>query len=138
MKVKPANEWADNYVQAAPIASQRYGKGVTGNTDFLAKAKAGQGNYVTQMSNPNVLARRDANLDSAAEQKWKKNASGPGQTRLAPGMIAARAEVAAAAQVSASAIAGVTDAPRTLDPDTNVQNRLLPVIHALRRAWGKE
>ena len=137
VNTKPASEWASNYAAAAGRAATEYGKGINRTTDFLAKAKAGQQNYVTAMQDPKTLARRDANLDSAAEQKWKANAAGKGQANIARGMQGAQQEVAAAAQTSAAALQSLTLQPRSVTDWESNYERSKQVGRALKTAHGR-
>ena len=90
IKMKPLSEIRRKYQAGAASAPVAYKAGVSEVNNFKERAIAGQGNYEARMSDPNVLARREAKLQAMDENEWKKNALDKGVKRIGAGMLAAQ------------------------------------------------
>ena len=128
-----------NWDAARGRAAANYPIGVNANTNWHSQAVAGQNSYVQSMMDPNVLNRRLTGLQTKTRQEdWTSRASTLGSQRIAQGMAAGKPAYDAAATIIHSTLAGLTLAPRTTDMDQNVDNRVKPIGHALKSAFGKE
>lgn len=120
-------------------AAANYPVGIKKNTTWYQAALEGQSTYVNQMMNPSILDRRLVGLQSKSSQAhWQGQASTLGGSRISAGMAAGKSKFDAAADVIISTLSGLTLAARVADMDANIDNRVKPVGHALKRAFGKE
>ena len=137
VKVKPLEEIKRNYVGSAGTAAARYAAAIPRIT-WQSEALAGQALYVTQMSNPSVLARRADGISDVSDSEFKAALSSKGAPRISAGISGAGDKMSSGYAPIRSAIEGVSLPARTADPDTNIENRVKPIVHAMRRAAGKE
>ena len=127
-----------NYEQSTALVPQRFEDGVR-EAEWRAPAEAGQGLYVQQMSNPEILARRLSGIQKVSDADWRSNTITKGR-----GIIAARMTAASQKQIDGwrpyrSAMEGLTLPAKTADPMANLLNRagaVVEVMVATKRAQG--
>lgn len=128
-----------NWDDARGRAAANYPVGISKNTSWYQAALDGQTSYVNQMMNPSVLARRATGLTTKTSQAhWQGQATALGGPRISSGMLAGKPKFDAAADTIISVLSGLILAPRVADPDQNIDNRVKPIAHALRAAFGYE
>ena len=102
-------KWKD----AIPRVGAAYKDGITRTNAETWKSRAsgiGQDNYVTQMSNSDVLARRKTKIDKIPASKWKDGALKKGARNIGPAML--DAESAYNSQISkVLGVIGAVDMP---------------------------
>ena len=125
--------------EARSRAAANYPKGVAKNTNWYEKATGSQMIYESIMMNPSVLRRRLTGLQTKTNQAdWQAKASSLGSARIASGMLAGKPKYDNAANTIISTLQGLSLPSRTANADENIDNRVKPIAHALRRAFGKE
>ena len=135
---KPAATWKANWDASRARVPAAYAEGINANTNFFEAAKAGQGTYETMMSNPSVLQRRLTGLERKSSQAdWKSKASTLGAQRISAGMAAGKPKYDSSVDVSRAALEAVTLPDRTADFRANIQNRVVPIVEALKSVWGR-
>ena len=137
VKVKPLTEIQKNYADSSGTAAARY-KAAIPRITWQTEALDGQDLYVAQMSDPDVLARREDGINKVSDTEFRD-----AMLKKGAGVIGSRIKAAAPKMASGyapirSALEAVTLEARTADPDTNIDNRVKPIVHAMRRAAGKE
>ena len=137
VRVKPLEEIKKNYVGSAATASVRYAAAIPRIT-WQSEALAGQDLYVAQMTNPSVLARRASGISEVSDSDFKDALTKKGAGRISGGISGAGDKMASGYAPIRSALESVTLPARVADPDTNIENRVKPIVHAMRRAAGKE
>ena len=137
VKVKPLEEIKRNYVGSAGTAAARYRAAIPRIT-WQSEALDGQDLYVEQMSNPDVLARRASGIELVSDAAFKKAMTDKGAGRIGPGISGAGDKMASGYSPIRSALEGVTLPKRVADPYTNITNRVVPIVRAMREAAGKE
>ncbi|GAG23624.1 unnamed protein product [marine sediment metagenome] len=125
------------YKDAIGRVASRYEEGIKGAKDVKEKMIAGQKNYEEKMSDAAVLARRKEKLEAMPETAWRDGALEKGKTRIGPGMQAGAPKRKANYEVIRQKLDGLTIADKTTDADTNIDNRLKPVVKAMQEAAGK-
>ena len=139
MDTKSVADTQKAWDEARSRAAANYPKGIAKNTNWYEKATGSQGVYEMVMMNPSVLRRRLTGLQSKTNQAdWQAKASSLGAQRIANGMLAGKPKYDSAANTLIATLQGLTLASRTANPDENIDNRVKPIAHALRRAFGKE
>lgn len=126
----------DRYRSAIPVVSGRYKTGVEGATGWKDASLAGQNLYEQQMQNASVLKRREAGIQKSSDQTWKQNALGKGVNRISEGMTAAVDKQAQGYEPCRAAMEGLNLAARTNDSNSNIDNRVKPVVAAMKNAVG--
>jgi hypothetical protein len=137
VKVKSRAIREANYRAAIPGVAAKYKNAVQATTGVIEAAKAGQGLYVERMTDSNVLARRLSGLNKVTDADWQNGAANKGASRIGPGMEAAASKQAANYDPIAQALEAVSLPPRTSDANTNIDNRVKPIVAAMKRAAGK-
>jgi hypothetical protein len=130
VKVRPESERSANYKGAAAEAQRRWVPAVN-RAEWQAPSLAGQDLYATQMSKPDVQARRGISIAKVADTEWRATTVKKGGTILATRMSDATDKQVAGFRPFASALEGVTLEPKTDDPDANVDNRVKPIVRAM-------
>jgi hypothetical protein len=121
IKIKPSEEIKANYAGAISEAERRYKTAVARTTGVIDAALKGQKNYVDQMSNSQVLARREAALRKTTDADWQKGALNIGSKRIGDGMRNAIDAQSSGFAPFRDEIAN-TDLPeRTTDVDANIE-----------------
>ncbi len=134
----PSSDVIDrNFKEGANRAPQKYQQGVSKVTDFKERAIAGQALYAQQMSNPNVLARRAEKLQEMPDNAWKDGALNKGAARIGPGMLAGADKRKANYEKIRTELDGLQLAEKTDDFRTNINNNVVAVVEAQKRAAGK-
>ena len=137
IKMPTSAEIAKEYEDAIPRVAAKYKLKIAGVTDFKDKAIKGQTNYVTQMTKPDVLKRREDALNEMPPDTWKKGADEKGAVRIGPGMTAAKDKRTRNYESIRSGLDGLTIADRTPDWEANVEGRLKPVVRKMKEIAGK-
>jgi len=137
VKVKSRAVREANFRAAIPGVAAKYKQGVQNTTGVIEAAKAAQGLYVERMSDSNVLARRMTGLNKVTDADWQNGAMNKGAARIGAGMEAAASKQAANYEPIAQALEAVQLPPRTADANTNIDNRVKPIVAAQQRAAGK-
>ena len=125
------------YRSAIPVVSGRYKTGIEGTSNWKQAAIDGQTLYVQKMQDQSVRARREKGLNAVSDADWKNNALNKGVSRIGPGMEASAAKQANGYEPVRLAMEGLTLAPRVADANTNIDNRVKPVVAAAKAAVGK-
>lgn len=125
------------YTSAISVVPERYKNGVEGTTDWKQRAIDGQNLYVQKMQDQSVLARREAGLQKVTDADWKTNALSKGVQRIGTGMTAGAAKQAANYEPVRKAMESLTLPARVADANTNIDNRVKPVVAAAKNAVGK-
>lgn len=136
VRTKGAAAAAENWRNAIGRVPDAYKKGTAAVVDFTSAAVAGQDNYEKQMTNTDVLRRREAGLQKAGDAAWKKGTSEKGAARISQGMTAATQKQASAIQEVISVIEGTTLPARGVDVDTNIE-RVRVLAKALQAAFKR-
>jgi len=137
IKMPTSAEIAKAYEDAIPRVAARYKAKVGKVMNFKELAIKGQENYVTQMTKPDVLARREEALVEMPPDEWKKGAEDKGAVRIGPGMTAAAPKRTKNYEEIRAGLDGVTIADRTPDWEANVEGRLKPVVRRMKEIAGK-
>ena len=132
VKIKSLEEISSKYAGAIPRVGEAYKKAVAGVTNWQERAIAGQGLYAQRMSDPEVLARREKKIAATSNEAWRSGSVEKGSRNIAVGMQAAIGKHKAAFAPFREAIAGVTLPEKTADANTNIDNRLKPIVNALQ------
>ena len=131
VKVKSAQQIAENYAKAIANVGPAYQQGINNAQGWQQGALEAQALYEARMREADVLARRAKGISKVSDSEWKTNALNKGASRIGPGMQAGANKRTQNFEPYRQAIEGVTLAARTADPATNVQNRVLPIVMAL-------
>ena len=137
IKMPTSAEIAKAYEDAIPRVAARYKAKVGKVMNFKELAIKGQENYVTQMTKPDVLARREEALVEMPPDEWKKGAEDKGAVRIGPGMTAAAPKRTKNYEEIRSGLDGLAIADRTPDWEANVEGRLKPVVRRMKEIAGK-
>lgn len=136
IRVKPLSEIEANYKGSASEAQRRYVQAIP-RMVWQENAIAGQDLYVSRMSDPAVLARREEKIREVSDSEFREAVQEKGANILASRMGAASSKMAQGYAPIRQALEGLSIPERTADPMANIDNRLKPVVDAMRRAAGK-
>jgi len=130
VKIKPESEAKKNYEDSTALVPARFEAGVKG-ANWQDAAKDGQELYVTKMTMPDVLARRERGIEKVSDEQWRREAISKGKN-----IIGARMKDASDKQVSnwrpyRDALTAVDLPARTADPMANLMNRAGAVVKAM-------
>lgn len=131
VKVKSIADAKANYEASAALVPTRYEQGVRG-ADWQGPAVAGQGLYVTQMSDPAVLARRRSGIERVSNSSWENDTITKGKGIIAGRMTAASGKWATNWAPFGAVIEAITLPPRVADGLQNLINRAGPIVQALQ------
>ena len=137
IKVKPLEDIAKHYRDSAATAAARYKDSIS-QVEWQEAAIQGQSLYEEQMSRPEVLSRRETGVRKVTDSEFKRAMEEKGAKRIMSGIQAGVDKQREGYRVIREALDGLEIPERVADPDTNIENRLKPVVHAMRRAAGKE
>lgn len=110
-----------------------YSEGVGAAKDVIAKAIAAEDLYAARMQEAISAKRRAVKLAEVTDEDWRRAAKEKGAARIGPGMSAAKDKFAKGMGRVLDTLAGVSLPPRTADPIANVDNRVKPIVAALRK-----
>lgn len=129
------NEWKESYKKGAVASGEKWKKEFLATSGIAAAASSeeAQNNYVAMMSDPGVLAKRQARLQGLSDEDFKRPVREGGASLYTRG-VSAKVDKAAEgfapyATVINDVVAGLP--PRTTDPVDNVNNRVIPIVQAL-------
>lgn len=129
-----------NLQASIPLISTRYRQGVQ-NADWAtpASSDAAEQLWAQEVAAAAAQKRRQRGIQKVGNSVWQQAAMGKGATNIGPGITAGLQKYGQnfgpVLQAMQQAVQGLK--PRTADPVANVQNRVIPVIMAARKAVGK-
>ena len=121
VETKGASAAAKAWEDAIPRVATKYKEGVMRQTDFAAKAIAGEDNYVAGVTAAAAEGSRAKGLQAMNPAKWQNNAASKGFDRIAGGMNAAKSEYNSQIGKVIGVLEGIQLSPRTTDPSANVE-----------------
>lgn len=134
----PSSEDIDKaYLDGAKRAPARYKKKVEQDTKWHDAAMGGQKKYEDKMSNPDVLKRRAQKLETVTQEEWKRRTLKLGPERIGKGMEANADKRKRNYEPVRAGLDGFEIPDSVADTDTNIDNRLKPVVHKMQEAAGK-
>ena len=123
VKIKPLDTIRQNYANSAGRAAQNYKEEVARTTGWQQAAIKGQSNYVAQMSNAEVLAKREKKLQQTSDEVWRQGASTKGAARIGEGIRQGANDQAAGYASIHAALASMELPDKTTDANTNIDQR---------------
>jgi len=135
--VKPLEDIAKHYRESAATAASRYKDSIS-QVEWQEAAIQGQKLYVQQMTRSEVLARRESGVKKVSDTEFRSAMEKKGALRIMSGIQAGVDKQREGYRPIREALDGLEIPERVADPDANIENRLKPVVHAMRRAAGKE
>lgn len=131
VQVKSREQIRNAYAESINAVPAKYKAGVEQSKGWKENAIKGQAVYEQRMSDPAVLKRREAGLQSTNEEEWRRNASTNGAARIAAGMQASAGKREANYEPYRATLEALNLPERTADPMQNVQNRVGGVVQAM-------
>ena len=125
------------YLNSLGSVPQAYKAGIDRTTNWKESALNGQRLYEQQMTNPEVLSRREKGLAAVSEADWKTRASAVGTVRIVDGMRAGADKQTQNYEPIAQALRSVDLPERSADPMANIDNRTKPIVRAMIGASKK-
>jgi len=129
-------EWEAAYKEGASRKAQKWQTKFLATTGIAdaAKSDAAQSSYVGKMTNPAVLATRQAKLRALTDEDFKKPVrdGGPGLYSTAVAAKSAKAAKGVAPMLEEITRVLPTLGAKTDDVDSNIDNRVKPIARALR------
>lgn len=130
-----------HYVESIPNVSSRYSEGIDNakNWKTNSMSPSAKANYEAGIANAIRLGLREKGLAAVSEQEWKDAAKQKGAASIGNAMTLAAEKYGrkVAPSINAANNFMATAPARTTDYKINVQNRLLGVITAMKKASGK-
>ena len=130
-----------HYVESIPNVSSRYSEGIDNSKNWKTNSISQQAetNWQSGIANAVRLGLRIKGLNAISEQEWKDLSKNKGAAAIGNAMTLAadKYERKVAPSMSAANAFMATAPARTTDYKTNVNNRLLGVITAMKKASGK-
>lgn len=108
-----------------------YSEGVANARDVIAKGVAAEDLYAAKLQEAIADKRRARKLAEVSDEQWKRAAQEKGAARIGSGMSASKEKFGSGMSRVLSVIQGVTIAPKTADPEANVDGRVKPLVRAL-------
>lgn len=140
MPMKPLAEARANFEAAATVVPTRYKTGVQ-RADWHGPASSDQAesNYAAGVQQAVSDHRRQRRIQAMSNQDWQAGAVNKGATIIGERMRAAAGKYEKNfAPIYQEVERAVHSLPqRTIDPLTNIDQRLKPIVTAQRRAAGK-
>jgi len=137
VKVKDKQTCEANYRVAISSVPAKYKAGVQRTSGVIQAAKDGQALYVARMQDQSVLDRRLKGLEKVTDQDWQIGAINKGSNRIGPGMEAGAAKQSANWDPCRQALTALNLPARVADSNANIDNRVKPVVAAMKQAVGK-
>lgn len=110
-----------------------YAAGVARAKDVIAKGVAAEDLYAQRVQEAVSAKRRAKKLAEVSDEEWRAAAQTKGARNIASGMAAAKDKFGKGIGKVLDAIHGVSLPARTADPMANVDNRVKPLVAALRK-----
>lgn len=134
VKIKSQAEIRANFQGAIPRVAEAYKKGVQGTTDWAEKASSegAETRYAEGVQRAVAEKLRQKKVSQVSNADWQARASGPGATRIGPGMRDAVDKQARNFEPFRSLIEGIQLPERTGDAEANVLARVVPIAKALQ------
>ena len=131
VETKSTEDTVNNWKGAIPTATSRYKTQVSKTSGVIAKSIAAEDFWGSQTIIAIGKRAREKGLAGVTDEKWRTAAVNKGGARIGPGMTESESEFRSGIAKVLDVIRGVTLAPRTADPDTNIDNRVKPIARAL-------
>ena len=112
---------------------QAYVEGVNAAKDVIAKGVAAEELYAQRVQEAIASKRRARKLAEVSDEQWRTAAKEKGGARIGPGMSAAKQKFNVGISKVLSTLQSVSLPPRTADPMANIDNRVKPIVAALRK-----
>jgi hypothetical protein len=128
--VRPETERLANYKSGASVAPGRWVPAVN-RAKWQEKSIEGQGLYDAQLSIAEVRARRASSIAKIPDSEWRATTVAKGKDIIGTRMTAAADKQVAGWRPYGTALEGVTLVARTTSPETNVDNRVKPIVRAM-------
>ena len=110
-----------------------YSEGVGNARDVIAKAIAAEDLYAQRVQEAIASKKRARALAEVTDEDWRRAAQEKGAARIGPGMTASKEKFGKGIARVLEVIQGVQLPPRTADAMANVDNRVKPIVAALRK-----
>jgi hypothetical protein len=130
VKVKSEADIKANYEASAALVPDRFEKGVRG-ASWQDSALDGQALYEEQMRKDEILRRRASGIAKVSDETWRRSSIDKGKGVIGSRMRAASEKQIAGFRPYKAALESVTLPARTADPETNVMNRVIPIVRAM-------
>lgn len=137
VKVKDRATREKNYRAAIAQVPSKYRDAVSKTTGVIDAAVRAQGLYEEMMRRDEVLRRREQGLRKVTDADWQRAALDKGAARIGPGMEAGATKQVANYEPIAQALEALSLPDRSADPIANIDNRVKPVVLAMKKASGK-
>lgn len=138
---KTPQEALTNYGRRISDVPQLYSEGIDRTTSWKANATSQQSetNYKEGINKAISEGRRIKGLNKVTDEEWKQMSKDKGSANIAKGMELGKQKYLqnVTAPMNAAIAAIKSAPPKTTDYKANVQNRLLKVIEAQKKAVGK-
>lgn len=137
VSVPSASEVAERWSQGASGAGSRFAQNAADSADEWhsnASSDAAQSNYESAMQDPEVLSRRQSNIDDRSRSKYSQNLNAYGSQRYSQGVQAAQDDFQSAIGDVLSAIDGLQIPERGRPMSQSNQDRAREVQRALHEA----
>jgi len=131
VKTKGISATTKAWKDAQGSVPSKYKDGVARTTNWQASAIEGESNYVAGVQDAISRGARAKGIADVSDSEWKEAATKKGASRIGPGMAAAEPKYTRKMGEVISTIEGVSIAPRTQDPMSNIDNRVKPIAKAL-------
>lgn len=130
-----------HYVESIPNVSSRYSEGIDNSKNWKTNSMSptAKANYEAGIAQSIRLGLREKGLAKVSEEEWKAAAKNKGAASIGNAMTLAADKYGrnVAASINAANSFMASAPARTTDYKTNVNNRLLGVITAMKKASGK-
>jgi hypothetical protein len=130
VKVKPESECKTNYEQSTTLVPARFTAGVNAAT-WQGEAIAGQSLYIAQMSNMEILSRREKGINRISDAQWRTDTVTKGAPIIGTRMKAASDKQITGFRPYRSALEATSLPPRVADQMQNLLNRAGAIVTAM-------
>ena len=130
---KPTEVAVKKWTDAIGRIPANYKDGVQATTGFVEKAVAAEDLWVERITAAAAAKKREKGLRAISDEDWKRAAAEKGARRIGPGMRAAEGKFREGIAKVLDTIRGVSIPPRTADWSANIDNRLKPIVEALKK-----
>ena len=141
MAHKTPQEALTNYERRINDVPQLYEEGIDRTTNWKSNATSTQAeqNYKEALNKAISEGRRIKGLQKVSEEEWKQMSKDKGAANIAKGMELSKTKyLENVTPTMNAAISAIDSAPaKTNDYKANVNNRLMKVIEAQKKAAGK-
>jgi len=110
-----------------------YKEGIQAAKDWQGPAIAAEELWAAKVAEAAAAKRRARRIAEVTNEQWKTAAAEKGSARIGPGMAAAKEKYAKGMAAVLETIRNVSLPPRTTDPMANIDNRVKPIVAALKK-----